>query len=165
MKIAPIFFLCLLVCCNSAGQTKVFKNDLYEFKYPSDWTIRGMQSTTDIIAPDDNSDVKAWAWATISRESTDGLSLDKCFKTYVTDYYPEQENEFKIIREGVATLNGKKAKWIESEFETVGIFKNQLIYMVIIGDNFFLIECSASKKRYPDYKEKFEGIVKSFKGK
>jgi PsbP len=166
MKLVPIVFFGLLVCCSSAGQTKVFKNNHYhyEFEYPSDWTAKGDQHT-DIIAPDDHSEIKAWAWVSISTESTRGRSLEECFKTYVTDWYPEQEKDFKVIREGAVTLKGKKAKWIESEFEKGGTLFNHLNYMVFLDDKFFMITCSASKKRYPDYKERFEGIVKTFKVK
>jgi PsbP len=165
MKLNLPLLLSVLICCNSAGQTKVFKNDQYqyEFEYPNDWTVKDWgQSSADVIAPDDHNEIKAWARVSISSESTHGRSLDECFKTYVTDLYPEQEKDFKIIRQGAVILNGKKTKWIESKFEKGGTLFNHLDYMVFLGDKFFMVTCSASEKRYPSYKEKFKGIIDSF---
>jgi hypothetical protein len=166
-----LFIICstlcfMLNCCEAPSQTNTFTNDRYnyEFDYKSNWTIKDLgQSSVDVLAPDDDNENKAWAWVTINSELTNGKSLDYYFKIYLTDLYSEQEANFKIIREGIVTLNGKKAKWMESEFKKGNTMFKHLNYLIYTENRIFVITCSASKNRFSEYKDSFESIVKSFK--
>jgi hypothetical protein len=168
MKNVLIAFLLLFVSCNTISQTNTFTNDKYnfEFNYKNNWTIKDLeQSSVDVLAPVDDNEKKAWAWVTINSEVINGKSLDYLFKIYITDLYSQQEANFKIIKEGVVTLNGNKAKWMESEFEKGNTKFKHLNYLIYTENRIFVITCSASKNRFPEFKDSFESIVKSFKVK
>ena len=163
MKKYNIVLLTVLIGCSSFSQTKTFKNDRYNysFSYPNDWALEDKKVYADIIAPDDHPEERGRERISISTDTTSGMTLEQCYKTYVTEWYREQF-EGVIKAEGSTTLNGRKAKWMEYQFERGGVSMTYLIYFIFCDDRFFLIDAVALTKRYPSYKRKFEAVINSF---
>ena len=166
MRLILLTLLGLFAGCNSLSQTTIFKNDQYhyEFEYPNDWTIKDLgQSSADVIAPVEHPEEKERETLSVSSETTDGMTLEQCYKKYVSDWYYDQY-QGTTVAEGDADINGRKAKWMEYQYGDKASMTT-LVYLVHCGDRFFLINTLSSSKQYPKYKERFEGIVKTFKAK
>jgi hypothetical protein len=155
-----VLLLALLVSCGSQGQTELFNGERFSFRYPKGWTIEDKKSFVDVTAPEDHPEEKGRERLTVSSETTDGMTLEQCYKKYVSDWYYDQY-QGTIIADGNATINSRESKWMEYQYGEKASMTT-LVYLVYCGDRFFLISTLSSSKQYPNYKEKFKGMIDSF---
>ncbi|MBL7852089.1 MAG: hypothetical protein JNN04_14400 [Cyclobacteriaceae bacterium] len=148
----------------SYGQTKTFKDIVrgFEFTYPDDWILDTLTSNPMVLAPKEDTPPKYPAtFQVLTEESQE--TLDKVFKTYVTDWYPHQVDNFKIIAQGNRTINDYTFKWIECEYKKANITYSNIIYVTVGNRRLYLMEGHTSTKKYPTFKSKFFSMINSFR--
>jgi hypothetical protein len=152
-----------LMCCSPSHESQYFEGSRFSFSYPKGWSIEDNKSFVDVTAPLEHPEERGQERLTIVSGTTDGMTLEQCFKTYVLDEYRDQ-NQGILLGEGNVTINGKAAQWMEYKYGEKSSMTT-LVYLIYSSERFFLINTLSSSKRHPDYKVKFEGIVRSFKVK
>lgn len=156
-----VLLIALIVSCVSQSQTQLFDGERFSFRYPKGWIIEDKKSFVDVTAPEDHGEEKGRERLTVSTEMTDGMTLEQCYRKYVSDWYYDQYNG-TIIAEGNADINGQEAKWMEYQYgEKTSM--TTLVYLIHGGDKVFMINTLSSSEQYPNYKERFKGIIDSFR--
>ncbi len=71
--------------------------------------------------------------------------------------------DYEKIEEGNWDINGTKAKWIEYKMKEGPMSITNLTCVIVKNNKLYTLLGYSSTKKYPDYKEKFTTIIKSFK--
>lgn len=156
-----LFILLILVTATASCQkTKIFKDKErgFEFAFPADWDLDTLTSNS-IVTPPKNSSSTRTSFQILSQGTTE--SIDKCFQTYVLDYFPQQVDSFKIVAQGTGKINGQKAKWIEFQYQKIYDSRTALIYLMVHKGRLYQMEGLAASDDYPIFKRKFLEMIAS----
>lgn len=141
-----------------------FEGELFSFKYPAGWTVDDQKSFVDVNAPLVHPEEKGREKLTVITGTTDGLTLDQCFRKHVLDWYFDQNKDIVITSQGVMDINGRRTRWIQYQYGAKPVMTT-LVFLIYSEDRFFLISTLSTAKRFAEYKDKFDGIVRTFKTK
>lgn len=156
-----LFILLILVTATASCQeNKTFKDKEsgFEFAFPEDWDLDTLTSNP-IVTPPKNSSSTLTSFQILSQETTE--SIDKCFQTYVLDYFPKQVDSFKIVAQGREKINGQKAKWIEFQYQKIYGSRTALVYLTVHKGRLYQMEGLVASDDYPIFKRKFLEMIKS----
>jgi hypothetical protein len=156
-----LFILLILVAAiTSCQKTKTFKDKEsgFEFAFPADWNLDTLTSNP-MVTPPKNSSSTRTSFQILSQETNE--STDKCFQTYVLDYFPQQVDSFKIVAQGIEKINGQKAKWIEFQYQKVYGSRTALVYLTVHKGRLYQMEGLVASDDYPILKRKFLEMIAS----
>ena len=88
-------------------------------------------------------------------------TLDQIFETHVKFSYSNQFQGFQIIKEGQETINGNLYKWLVFNSINQGQQLQNIVYMTIHGDLYYVFVGTSSPPRMPNVIDEFWGIVRS----
>jgi hypothetical protein len=164
--IATLRLLVLLILASTTAvcqKTNTFKDKEreFEFIFPSNWDLDTLTSNPTVTAPEDSLSSRPASFQILSQKTRE--SINKCFQTYVLDYFPQQVDSFKILAQGKKKINGHKVKWIEFQYTKIYGSRTALIYLTVYKGRLYQMEGLAPSYNYPIYKSKFLEMIESIR--
>lgn len=162
-----------LVVITSQAQTTVVTNGAgkYSVTAPASWRVQKDGSTTDLYAPDESAE-DAWLERLgISMGPANGLSLEEAFDYYRTQDFPGYYQDFRVLKKGAETINGKKALWMVYSYSASGKANgdakaarvNDLFYLILDNDTLYFLDGVTEESHFAQYEAAFISIIKTFK--
>jgi hypothetical protein len=151
---------------------KEFKNSEgnYSIVVPPTWQIQTSGTTTDVFAPDDGDQDEWREFLGISVVESNGVSLDQAFEYYLKEDFPAYYSGFKILNQGVETIQSKKAKWVLYSFANTTLVNSSdksatlftLFYLLQEGDLLYFLNGIAEESLFSKYEQTYRSMIRTF---
>jgi hypothetical protein len=165
MNFKLVIFLVTIIPTIGNTQTKTYSNPVNKYKidYLEDWLLKEENGRVTLYAPLESQTDNEYENLGINISTASGMTLEQCYKTYVTDGLPPAFKEFQKVEEGNWDINGHKAKWIEYKFKDGPKSITNLTCILVKNNKLFMLIGYSSTKKYSNHKDKFITMIKSFK--
>jgi hypothetical protein len=165
MNFKIILFLLTIIPTIGNTQTKTYSNpdNKYKIEYFEDWLLKDENGRVTLYAPLESQTDKEYENLGINISSASGMTLEQCYKTYVTDGLPPAFKEFQKVEEGNWDINGTQVKWIEYKFKDGYKSITNLTCILVKNNRLISLVGYSSTKQFPNHKDKFVAMIKSFK--
>ncbi|EMR03446.1 hypothetical protein [Cesiribacter andamanensis] len=159
-----IFLLGSLLCCvlDTNGQVVSNKDTTFSVVAPADWRAEVSKAEIVLISAKSGFLDPYQENVRVLASNSYGWDIDRAFRSFVKEAFPDMIPGYKQLQEGTDTLAGLPAKWLIFQSEEQGYRLESLVIMVVDDTQAYAIVASALAKDYPRYSDTFKEIASSF---
>jgi hypothetical protein len=99
----------------------------------------------------------------ISSAPTNGWSLEKLWRIYVVEGFPQSLNGYKKIDEGKSTIDENESRWIEYLSESQGMKFHSYSATFMEKNTLYIVTCTSTPQYYESIKNEFSSMINSMK--